>query len=526
MATFDAAGKRVWGAVDQGHMDMGWVDRLGAGNVYNAEQQGVPYFYAYTTRPDGQRLRGGDTFAHSAPRGRPWGVGIGPLLTGSYYGDGYALGEHLRQGGIGDNEALFEFLWRDAKLEDKPREELPLSRYFGGPFGWMVARTGWDDQSVLAEMKVNVYNFANHQHLDAGAFQLYHKGALALDSGLYKGSSGAYGSPHCRNYYWRTIAHNSLLIHDPAEQFNPAAGYGNDGGQRLPNGRGEPRNLEVLTDPKNGYQTAEVLAHGFGPDAQAPDYTLLTGDLTRAYSDKVKQVVRSFVFLNLKNADVPGTLIVFDRVIASDPLFGKFWLLHTLEEPHVNGATAVVDRTEHGARGRLHLTALLPEPANCALGKVGGPGKEFWVFDQDVTNEVPADQVAKSSQEAGAWRIELSPKAPAAEDLFLTVMQTMDREPGTPLSVSRADAGTSVGCLLTGSAGNWLVLFPRDGGRGDGPVTFQTAGAATRVLVTGLAAGDWRAQGQGGRPQPVPVSAEAAAAWLTLPAGQWTLSKR
>ena len=62
---------------------MGWVDRLGAGNVYNAEQQGVPYFYAYTTRPDGQRLRGGDTFAHSAPRGRPWGVGIGPLLTGS-----------------------------------------------------------------------------------------------------------------------------------------------------------------------------------------------------------------------------------------------------------------------------------------------------------------------------------------------------------------------------------------------------------------------------------------------------------
>ncbi|MBN2451603.1 MAG: polysaccharide lyase 11 [Lentisphaeria bacterium] len=29
VATFDARGQRVWGAVDQGHMDMGWVARLG-----------------------------------------------------------------------------------------------------------------------------------------------------------------------------------------------------------------------------------------------------------------------------------------------------------------------------------------------------------------------------------------------------------------------------------------------------------------------------------------------------------------
>ena len=49
-----------------------WIfDRLGAGNVYNPEQQFVPYLWIYTTRPDGQRLRAGDTFAHSAPRGRP-----------------------------------------------------------------------------------------------------------------------------------------------------------------------------------------------------------------------------------------------------------------------------------------------------------------------------------------------------------------------------------------------------------------------------------------------------------------------
>ena len=49
-----------------------WIfDRLGAGNVYNPEQRFVPYLWIYTTRPDGQRLRAGDTFAHSAPRGQP-----------------------------------------------------------------------------------------------------------------------------------------------------------------------------------------------------------------------------------------------------------------------------------------------------------------------------------------------------------------------------------------------------------------------------------------------------------------------
>ena len=42
----------------------------------------------------------------------------------------------------------------------------------------MVARTGWGPDAVIAEMKTNVYNFTNHQHLDAGAFQIYHKGAL------------------------------------------------------------------------------------------------------------------------------------------------------------------------------------------------------------------------------------------------------------------------------------------------------------------------------------------------------------
>ena len=213
---------------------------------------------------------------------------------------------------------------------------------------------------------------------DAGAFQIYYKGALAIDSGLYSGSSGKYGSPHCRNYYWRTIAHNSLLVYDPQEDFG-RRGYGNDGGQRLAGGRREVRTVDMLLDPGRGYRTGKVLAHGFGPDLQMPSFTLLQGDITDAYSKKVQQVTRSFVFLNLGAGQVPVALIVFDRVVSSNPDFRKFWLLHTQEEPRVDGTSAVVDCTQYDQQGRLTLDVLLPGADNQHLASIGGPGKEFWV---------------------------------------------------------------------------------------------------------------------------------------------------
>lgn len=507
-----------------------WIfDRLGAGNVYNPEQKFVPYLWVYTTRPDGQRLRAGDTFMSSRPLGRPWSGFDGTLFTASYYGDGFLLSQFLRQGGSGDNEALFEVLWRDTALQPKPIESLPLTRYFEPPFGWMVARTGWGADGVIAEMKINEYNFANHQHLDAGAFQLYYKGALAIDSGLYQGANGGYGSPHCLNYQWRTVAHNSLLIYDPGEAFGK--GYGNDGGQRLPHGRSEPRTLDALLAPENGYRTGQVLAHGFGPDAATPDYSLLQGDITAAYGKKAKQVLRSFVFLNLRDARVPGALVVFDRVVSAAPSFKKFWLLHSQEEPRLSGMSAIVDRTEHGAEGRLTLDVLLPQAGNAALDKIGGPGKEFWVFGTNYPNEPSGRQSDRKSQrdamELGAWRLELSPKAGSAEETFLTVMQVSDRSAEAHLPARLIEAGDCAGGLIQGAGDAWCVLFRRDGQRSGSPVKFTVAGrSACRFLVTGLAPGAWHARREGTtETQTITVPADSGAAWFTGPEGTWTLSR-
>ncbi len=504
-----------------------WIfDRLGAGNVYSPEQRFVPYLWLYTTRPDGQRLRAGDTFAHSAPRGRPWSEYMGTLLTASYHGDGVLLDQHLRQGGGGGNETLFEVLWRDVALEPKPVSALPLSRYFGSPFGWMVARTGWGADSVIAEMKVNEFNFANHQHLDAGAFQIYFKDTLASDSGLYAGTSGAYGSPHCLNYYWRTIAHNSLLVFDPKEDFG-RPGYGNDGGQRLPNGRGEPRRLEDLLDPGKGYRTGRVLAQGCGPGPQTPDYTLLQGDLTAAYSQKVRQVTRSFVFLNLRNAQVPAALVVFDRVVSARPDFRKYWLLHTLEEPRADGVSATVDCAQRGASGRLNLDVLLPPAPNAMLAKVGGPGREYWVFGTNYANEPEPDRAARGSIETSSWRLELSPRTPSAEDLFLAVMQVTDRASPARWPIRSVVSAGRAGCLIEGPAASWLVLFRREAQRSSSPVEFTVDGPArTGVLVADLAPGRWQAR-RSGDPEArvLEVSAESGAAWIEAPPGAWTLQK-
>jgi heparin/heparan-sulfate lyase len=505
-----------------------WIfDRLGAGNVYNPEQRFVPYLWVYTTRPDGQRLRAGDTFASSAPRGQPWSQYIGTLLTASYYGDGILLDQFQRQGGSGGNETIFEVLWQNTSLAPKSISTLPLSRYFSSPFGWTVARTGWDQNAVIAEMKINEYNFVNHQHLDAGAFQIYYKGALATDSGLYQGgSSGAYGSPHCLNYYWRTIAHNSLLVYDPNEKFG-GRGYGNDGGQRLPHGRSEARNLNVLLAPENGYRTGKVLAHGFGPDPQTPDFTLLQGDLTEAYGKKVRQVTRSFVFLNLRNSQVPAAMVVFDRVVSANPAFRKYWLLHTLEEPRVESASAVVDCTQYGNSGRLILDTLLPPAANANLSKVGGPGKEYWVFGQNYANDVDPKRLERSSMETGAWRIELSPKAAAAEDLFLNVIQVTDRQSPSHWPVRGLDAGDRVGCVIEGPEAAWIVLMRKDGQRSSSPVKFTVPGdRPTGVLVSDLTAGRWHAQQDGSvEARELTVSEDSGAAWFEGDPGAWTLSR-
>ncbi|MEX2234776.1 MAG: heparin/heparin-sulfate lyase HepB [Cyclobacteriaceae bacterium] len=471
-------------------------DRMGHPNVYGTDQGKVPYRWIYLRRPDGQLFRDGDGYKENIEFGKYWN-NPGDALTGFYFNDPIIIGEAIKQGFVGKtSDYLFDYLFFNTTVEPHmDKEGLPLTKYFKEPLGAMVARTGWEEgiesRAVVAEMKIGMYYFLNHQHLDAGSFQLYYKGPLAIESGIYEGTHGYYGSDHFKHYYQRTIAHNSMLVYDPAEKFFWENDEGkmelrNDGGQQYPENKKTPDNLEEFL--KKDFKTGEVLAHGFGPDTMKPEFSYLKGELAEAYSDKIKSFRRSFVFLNMNDPRVPAALVVFDKVVASNKDFKKYWLLHCIEEPVVSGNIAVIKRSEKGYDGKMINTTLLPSADNLTVNKIGGPGKEFDVFGVNYTQA--SHRPETNSVEGGAWRIEVFPRNAALIDNFLNVMQVMDNdENASPLSVEKMEAGKMVGTKI----GNRIVLFSTDGEVIAEKVKIKITGEGNfKVLLTDMEEGEWK----------------------------------
>lgn len=323
-----------------------------------------------------------------------------------------------------------------------PENSLCLSRFFPSPSGMMIARTKWDltatgyaSNVMVVLMNMKEYNAQNHTHLDGGHFGIYYKGHLALDAGIYQGSDGAngWGNENYNNYYSRTIAHNSLLIYDPNEPLPYVAwntkALARDGGQFFFNRQAWDNSQTML----NAGKSSEILAYDI-ENSQAPDYTYLKGDLTKAYNvpsvvgvypAKADTVRRSFVFLNLKNDAVPGALIVLDRIVSTNASFKKTWLLHTQNQPLVNSNTITATSTKSGRNGKIQAQVLLPEINDLIIQTVGGAGKEYWVGSKNYGTVTQED--------AGQWRTEISPATARKSDNFLHVLQATDAS-GNPMS--------------------------------------------------------------------------------------------
>jgi hypothetical protein len=393
----------------------GWIFKRMTGQDYFSDEQAqVPYHWIYTRRPDGVLLADGDVF-------RSGSTSRADMLAAAYYGDGLLQDEFVNARDFNRADPVEQVLFWNPALEPRPAQ-LPPVRYFGFPINATVARSGWDTKAAIFEMKMHEYQFNNHQHLDNGSFQIYYRGPLAIDSGLY----ATYGTDHDSNYLKRTIAHNALLVLDPAEKFRGGRAL-NDGGQRWPANGSEPRTLEVLL--QSGYRVAADVKQ-----QTTDDLCTLEGDLTQSYSSKVASFHRSFVWVNLHDPKRPAALIVYDRIRSARPEFKKTWLLHSIDEPKVDGPVSVI--RQNGGK----LVNLTLEPADFKITVIGGPGREFEI---DGKNHRP-DRAPAPQDEAGAWRIELSPARPAEFDTFLNVIQVMDNEV-EPLPVARTRGGVRIG---------------------------------------------------------------------------------
>jgi len=311
--------------------------------------------------------------------------------------------------------------WRDPELTPQAPTDLPTARRFE-PLGWVLMRSSWESDATFASFQCGPF-ITGHQHLDNNAFTIHKHSLLAIDPGV-----NAYGEEtgdHYRaNYYSRTIAHNSVTVYDPSETFldgpwagDDHVGAANDGGQvRM---RGAERAGEFK--PGSPFPVGVIAAYAHGDL-----YTYAVGDATRSYSPaKLTLFRRHFLFLP------PDLFVVFDQVVSTNPSFRKAWILHSVNEPAVEGALATITSGD----GRLVSLTVLPK--NPIITKIGGPGKECWV---DGGNW-PSLEEREWPPEAGAWRLEVSPSEPANEDLFLHVLQVGGDDIARPDAVSLMEPG-------------------------------------------------------------------------------------
>lgn len=477
-----------------------WImTKMGAGPLFSPDMQKVMYDLIYRRRPDGNILPAGDCTPISRSSTRA--LALCSMFASSYYGDPYIAREYELAPWIDSHCLILELLWRDFSLKGKNPDDLPLCRYSPSPFGWMIARTGWDENSVICEMKINERFVGNHQHVDGGAFQIYYKGPLAIDSGTYQGSGGGYNSPHCKNYFKRTIAHNCLLVYDPEEKF-ASWNYGgadkteysaNDGGERLPGEKWRTcRSMEELMGDE--FEVGKILSHSVGKD-----FSSLSGDITKAYSaSKVSEVRRSFVFADLHSKEIPAALVVFDRVVSKNPSFRKTFLLHSIEEPVLYKGGFDIMRTKNADSGMLRCSVLLPSVPS--ITKVGGPGREFEVGGVNYYSKTEWDD----ADEAGSWRVEVSPSKESAEDVFLNVIQI-----GGNACENWSDAALVRESGFVGARfADRLVLFGESGGTVTSEFSLHVRGKV-KVFVSDLAAGKWEVRDAKGAVRTFLVSDDA-----------------
>ena len=317
-------------------------------------------------------------------------------LAGHNRGEKYALSPHLWWPYI---------VWYDETVPIVPREQLSLARLFRG-VGWVSMRSSWKPDATFALFICSDW-WGGHQHCDNNSFVIHKYAPLAIDSGVYD------AGPHRANYSARSIAHNTITIYDPNEEFfggtwgqSRKARTVNDGGQLY---TPSPPGVAACGQGTE-FDRGEIIAYEL-----TPWYTYAVGDATRSYhSTKVKEFTRAFLHLR------PDLFVVFDRVESTNPDFVKRWLLHSINEPIIDDKIITLDN------GQGSLTCQTVYPSHARIVSIGGPSHEFEVNGQNFPT-------SKNDPEAGNWRIEVSPAEPAARDYFLHVLRTAGTTPVAPI---------------------------------------------------------------------------------------------
>ena len=469
------------------------------------------YWFMYIQRPDGEAFRYGDMF--NAWTSHHWEMG---LYINAMYGDPHIQG-YITSGRLNTRRAnaspVEAFILFNTDVTPAPVDTMPNAMFWNN--GEIMHRTGWSIDGAapnlaandfIVNMRIKNLQLGNHDHLDAGSFQIYFRGGLAIDGSHYD----AYATHHHISYHWRTISKNSILVRNPnmtQAQINDAWPRGawtrlNDGGQNFPSAW-EPNNirrceltgrvipLNAAGNPFFYWPQATTLAHQIAPDFS---FSFIKGDIAELYNggtnaataiNRAQRINRSMVTLDFFDATYPGALIVFDNITPADPAYDIYFLLQSPGEhlPIIDGDNIIITNHRPGRDGQLINTILL-----------GGRDS----FNVEITTgydvfgtTVPPNNIVDA--EARGVRTQISPIANNTTTMMLNVMQvSVDGTPMLPVTQIGDLTYDVVGARIFDRA----VLFSTcvNGGLLTGEFIIPAVdgpGERLTYIVTDMAPGNW-----------------------------------
>ena len=397
-------------------------------------------------------------------------------------------------------------------------EGLPLIQYNGSPLGQYVVHGNWaDGNSASIFMKMKERNTANHEHGDAGHFQIYYKGMLTNDSGCYDN----YTHVHTQQYHKKTVAHNGLLVYNDTIAKN----------DRYYTGSQKTLSESSTLDAWLKYSEADVgkitgRQHAYTDKTEtAPLYAYIAGDITLAYdASTVNYVGRRMLTVYTGDETYPMAFFVYDDIEADKERYVKSFLLQisSKERPDVDTDEQTVV-TENGG-GRLVLTCLSD---NVTIELHGGRSyKADGSYDPEKSKNylIGGKQLPSlNGKDDGHWgRIEIVSYGKATST-YMNVMYVTD---STNRKSAEVDKITDAVGVEGGEFNEQIVaLFASSRERATSTLSAKISGSGNRsYYVSGVKEGQWKVTVDGKSVGTFEATAEGGLLTFTAPAGEIVIS--
>ncbi len=392
-----------------------------------------------------------------------------------------------------------------------PYTNMDPVQYNGSPLGQYIVRESWQTaDSAAVFMKLKERHTANHEHADSGSFQIFYKGMLSSEGGVYDN----YNHEHTQKFYKTSVSHNTLLIKDHRllDKYNV-------GSQKTYTTPLSPEHwlsdnfvAGTITGREHGY---------FDADHRSPEYAYIGGDITRSYpTDIVSYVGRRMLTIYTGDENFPMAFFVYDDISSRNASFKKTFLLQitSKDEPTIKKNTVT---TENGG-GRLVLTCLTD---NVTIEGLGGRVLNNGEYDPINSKNylINGEQIVTLTQKDDEhWgRVEIS-LAGKVDNTFMNVIYVTDA--GQTKAAPDIEHIKSKG--VEGSTfGNVAAVFMTSRERLATEISFEVEGRGDmRCFVSGVAAGEWNISVDGKDCGTASATEEGGLLVFTAPAGEVTLT--